>query len=219
MTLPAPGEAKRAILESFTKEHSAEYQAQAWIDLASRLRTRHPRVAEHLGGASDRDLRRRTIRTSSSAPGSNDPQKYDPTASRETLDHSLPYIFAVALQDGEWHHEHSYARRERRDETPWPCGIGVRTVEDPEWSRRYLSLDPRERRSAVEWRSSSRTVSGSSRRSRCPTPTHGARPFTREQYVEKFRRLAAGIIGDDEQDRFLDAVQRLDELSPTNWRH
>ena len=36
--------------------------------------------------------------------GANDPQKYDPTASRETLDHSIPYIFTVALQDGTWHH-------------------------------------------------------------------------------------------------------------------
>ena len=41
--------------------------------------------------------------------GANDPQKYDPTASRETLDHSIPYIFAVALQDGAWHHVDSYA--------------------------------------------------------------------------------------------------------------
>ena len=29
---------RRAILRSYTKEHSAEYQAQAWIDLARRLR-------------------------------------------------------------------------------------------------------------------------------------------------------------------------------------
>ena len=32
--LPAPGEAKRAILDTYTKEHSAEYQSQALIDLA-----------------------------------------------------------------------------------------------------------------------------------------------------------------------------------------
>src|ERR1700692_603257 len=38
VTLPGPGEPKRAILESFTKEHSAEYQAQALIDLAFRMR-------------------------------------------------------------------------------------------------------------------------------------------------------------------------------------
>ncbi len=35
--LPAPGESKRAILDSFTKEHSAEYQSQALIDLAFRM--------------------------------------------------------------------------------------------------------------------------------------------------------------------------------------
>ena len=40
--------------------------------------------------------------------GANDPQKMDPYASRETLDHSIMYIFAVALEDGEWHHIKSY---------------------------------------------------------------------------------------------------------------
>ena len=40
--LPAPGEPCRAILDSYTKEHSAEYQAQAWIDLAFRLRKQIP---------------------------------------------------------------------------------------------------------------------------------------------------------------------------------
>ena len=40
--LPAPGEPKRAILDSFTKEHSAEYQSQALIDLAFRMRGQIP---------------------------------------------------------------------------------------------------------------------------------------------------------------------------------
>ena len=56
--------------------------------------------------------------------GAGDPQKMDPAASRETLDHSIMYIFAVALQDGEWHHEKSYApARVARPDTvarPWP---------------------------------------------------------------------------------------------------
>ncbi|MDX6645847.1 MAG: 2-methylcitrate dehydratase, partial [Miltoncostaeaceae bacterium] len=38
--LPEPGEPKRAILDSYTKEHSAEYQAQALIDLARRMAPR-----------------------------------------------------------------------------------------------------------------------------------------------------------------------------------
>ncbi len=35
--LPEKGEPKRAILDTYTKEHSAEYQSQALIDLARRL--------------------------------------------------------------------------------------------------------------------------------------------------------------------------------------
>src|SRR5438270_6688064 len=139
--LPAPGEPKRAILDSFTKEHSAEYQSQAPIDLARRLRRR----------IGDLDQVETIVLHTSNhthvviGTGSRDPQKFDPDASRETLDHSLPYIFAVALQDGSWHHESSYApeRAHRRDTVePWRK---ISTVEDPEWTRRYHSTDPAER--------------------------------------------------------------------------
>ncbi len=107
MPLPAPGEPKRAILDSYTKEHSAEYQSQAPIDLARRLR-------ESIGGLEQ--IATIVLHTSHHThlvigTGSGDPQKFDPDASRETLDHSLPYIFAVALQDGSWHHERSYSSR------------------------------------------------------------------------------------------------------------
>jgi 2-methylcitrate dehydratase len=34
--------------------------------------------------------------------GANDPQKMNPDASREALDRSITYIFAVALQDRGW---------------------------------------------------------------------------------------------------------------------
>ncbi|MEO6530592.1 MAG: MmgE/PrpD family protein, partial [Specibacter sp.] len=44
--LPADGEAKRAILDTYTKEHSAEYQAQAWIDLARKLHGEHPEATD-----------------------------------------------------------------------------------------------------------------------------------------------------------------------------
>src|SRR3546814_20050203 len=69
--------------------------------------------------------------------GAGDPEKHDPKASRETLDHSIMYIFTVALQDGRWDHEASSApQRAARDDTVrlWRK---VRTVEDPEWTRRF----------------------------------------------------------------------------------
>ena len=34
----------------------------------------------------------------------------DPKSSRETLDHSIMYIFAVALEDADWHHIKSYTK-------------------------------------------------------------------------------------------------------------
>src|SRR5208337_4305677 len=87
--LPGPGEPKRAILESFTKEYSAEYQAQALIDLAFRMRDKIADLAQ---------IEKVIIHTSQHThyvigSGANDPQKMDPQASRETLDHSIMYIF------------------------------------------------------------------------------------------------------------------------------
>ena len=74
--LPEPGEPKRAILDTYTKEHSAEYQAQAFIDLARRLRRQVPDLAR---------VRSVTIYTSHHThyvigTGSGDPQKFDPGA-------------------------------------------------------------------------------------------------------------------------------------------
>ena len=39
------------------------------------------------------------------------------------------------------------------------------------------------------------------------------RPFTREQYVAKFRTLAADVLEEAEVERFLDLAQRLPELT------
>ena len=55
------------------------------------------------------------------------------------------YIFAVALQDGTWHHERSYApERAHRPDTV-ALWRKISTVEDPEWTRRYHCADPAER--------------------------------------------------------------------------
>jgi len=213
--LPAPGETKRAILDSFTKEHSAEYQAQAWIDLASRLHATHP---ELLDGSGVREVvifsSHHTHQVIGS--GSNDPQKYDPTASRETLDHSLPYIFTVALQDGRWHHERSYTRERATRPDTVALWRRVRTIEDPEWSRRYLASDPRERayggRVEIELDDGTRIVDEIAVPDAHP---FGARPFGRAEYLDKFRGLSSGVIDERESERFLDRVQRLDELSTT----
>jgi 2-methylcitrate dehydratase len=212
--LPTPGEAKRAILDTYTKEHSAEYQAQAWIDLARKLHREHPEATDPA------NVKSVLIRTSHHThyvigSGANDPQKYSPTASRETLDHSIPYIFTVALQDGSWHHVDSYSpERAGRPDTVelWQK---VSTVEDPEWTRRYHSLDIAEKAfgGSVEITLNDGTVIADEIAVADAHPL-GARPFAREQYVNKFRTLAAGVVAEEEIARFLAAVERVTELGP-----
>ena len=41
---------------------------------------------------------------------------------------------------------------------------------------------------------------------------NGARPFGREQYIQKFRTLTEGIISARESNRFLEVVQDLAKL-------
>jgi 2-methylcitrate dehydratase len=207
--LPAPGEPKRAILDSYTKQHSAEYQSQAPIDLARRLRDR-------IGDLDQ--IATIVLHTSHHThfvigTGSGDPQKFDPDASRETLDHSLPYIFAVALQDGSWHHERSYApERAHRPDTV-ELWRKISTVEDPEWTRRYHSTDPAEKafgvRAEVTLKSGEVIIDELAVADAHPL---GARPFERKQYVEKFTELAEDVVEPAEQQRFLSTVASLGDL-------
>ena len=136
--LPAPGEPKRAILETYPKEHSVAFHIQALVDLAFKVREQVPDVEQ---------IEAVTIYTKHhshrvTGTGSNDPQKMDPKASRETLDHSIMFAFAVALQDGQWHHVTSYLpERVGRPDTVrlWQK---IKTVEDREWNRLYDEPDP-----------------------------------------------------------------------------
>jgi 2-methylcitrate dehydratase len=207
--LPEPGEAKRAILATYTKEHSAEYQSQALIDLAFRMREQ----------VKDWDaVERITIHTSHHThyvigTGANDPQKMDPKASRETLDHSIMYIFAVALQDGRWHHVDSYAPKRAGRADTVRLWHKIETKEDAEWTRKYHSKDPDELafggRVEIIMKDGSRIVDELGVANAHP---NGARPFARDQYIGKFRTLTEGILSTREANRFIEVVQDLPRL-------
>ncbi|GMU91958.1 MAG: 2-methylcitrate dehydratase [Candidatus Hydrogenedentota bacterium] len=213
--LPEAGEPLRAILESYTKEHSAEYQSQALIDLAFRMRSR---IAEF------QSIESITIHTSHHThyvigTGANDPQKMDPKASRETLDHSIMYIFAVALQDGRWHHVDSYApERASRPDTV-ELWRKISTREDPEWTRRYHATDPREK--AFGGRVEIRMKTGETivdELAVANAHSLGAKPFQRADYIRKFLTLTDGIVSDRERERFLQRVQDLPDLTARHFR-
>ena len=207
--LPAPGEAKRAVLDTYTKEHSAEYQSQALIDLAFRMGRRvtdWDAVAEVVIETSHHT--HHVIGT-----GAGDPQKFDPAASRETLDHSIMYIVAVALQDGAWHHVRSYLpERAARPDTV-ALWRKVRTVEDPRWTERYHARDPALLAfgGRIELRMTDGTVIADELAVANAHPL-GATPWTRPDYLRKFRTLTEGVLDHAEAERFLDVAQRLPGL-------
>lgn len=209
--LPAPGDPLRQILETYTKAHSAEYQAQALIDLAIELRV----------GAGDLStVEEIVVQTSHHThsvigTGANDPQKFDPRASRETLDHSIMYILAVALEDGVWHHEDSY----RPDRADRPATVAlwrkIRTVEDPEWTRRYHAPDPSQR--AFGGRISIRFADGrvvAGEKAVANAHPNGRSPWGWRDYVGKLDGLTQGLLAADERDRFLRLVERVSDLGP-----
>jgi len=213
--LPAAGEPKRAILDTYTKEHSAEYQSQALIDLAFRMGRR----IENWDDVADVLIETSHHTHYVIGTGANDPQKFSPEASRETLDHSIMYIVAVALQDGAWHHVRSYApERARRADTVrlWQK---IRTVEDPKWTERYHSSDPAVK--AFGGRVIITLKDGTviaDELAVANAHTLGATPWQRPDYVRKFRTLTEGLLDPAEAERFLDVAQRLpalraDELS------
>lgn len=207
--LPGRGEAKRAILDTYTKEHSAEYQSQALIDLAFRM----GRKVKDWDDVDDILIETSHHTHYVIGTGANDPQKMDPEASRETLDHSIMYIVAVALQDGEWHHVRSYApERARRPDTVrlWHK---IRTVEDPQWTERYHTHDPAVK--AFGGRITIRMKDGSTISDELAVANAhslGATPWKRPDYIRKFRTLTEGILDAAEAERFLALAQRLPEL-------
>jgi 2-methylcitrate dehydratase len=212
--LPEPHEPARAILETYTKAHSAEYQAQALIDLA----------IEAGGEIATQDIEEIVLRTSHHThyvigSGSNDPQKYDPDASRETLDHSIPYILAVALEDRSWHHVDSYLPERAHRPSTLALWRKIRTVEDPTWTERYHEADPAKR--AFGGALEIKLADGTARvfeKAVADAHPNGAKPWTWPDYVGKFDALTGALLDRAERGRFIGLARDIGRLSPGDVR-
>ena len=198
-----------AILETYTKEYSAEYQAQALIDLAKKLN----RKIKNLN-----DIKKIDIHTSHHThnvigTGANDPQKMDPNASRETLDHSIMYIFAVALEDGNWHHIKSYTKARAKRKSTLKIWRSIKTHEDKKWTKKYHNPNPKKKSfgaKVVVTLKNGKKIS--EQQDRADAHPDGSRPFKRLNYINKFLTLTENIIDKKESDRFLKTVQNLKKL-------
>ncbi len=207
--LPKKNEEKKAILETYTKEYSAEYQAQALIDIAKKLNKKIPNLNQ---------IKKIDIYTSHHThyvigTGANDPQKMDPKSSRETLDHSIMYIFAVALEDADWHHIKSYTKSRAARKSTIKIWHSIKTHEDKKWTKKYHDPNPKNKsfgaKVIVTLKNGKRL---SEELDKADAHPYGARPFKRENYINKFLTLTEDIISKNESNRFLKTVQNLKKL-------
>ena len=214
--LPDRNEEKKAILETYTKEHSAEYQSQALIDLARSLNKKIKDTSQ---------ISKIDIHTSHHThyvigTGANDPQKMDPSASRETLDHSIMYIFAVALEDGMWHHIKSYTPERAKRKSTVELWNKIETFEDEEWTKKYHEPNPINKcfggKVIIYMKDGSKIIE---ERGVADAHPSGNRPFRRSNYIEKFNMLTDGIISQKESKRFLMLVQNLKKLKTQDINH
>ena len=207
--LPKKNETKKAILETYTKEYSAEYQAQALIDIAKKLNKKIKNLNQ---------IKKIDIYTSHHThyvigTGANDPQKMDPNASRETLDHSIMYIFAVALEDADWHHVKSYSKSRAKRKSTIKIWRSIKTHEDKKWTKKYHNPNPKNKsfgsKVVVTLNNGKKIVEELDKADAHP---FGSRPFKRKNYINKFLILTKGILSNKESDRFLNIVQNLKKL-------
>ena len=207
--LPKRKEEKKAILETYTKEYSAEYQAQALIDLGKKMNKKIKNL---------NDIKKIDIYTSHHThnvigTGANDPQKMDPNASRETLDHSIMYIFAVALEDADWHHVKSYSKSRAKRKSTLKIWRSIKTHEDKKWTKRYHDPNPRNKafgaKVIITLKNNKKIIEEQGVADAHP---YGLRPFKRRNYIKKFITLTKEIISKKESDRFLNDVQNLKKL-------
>ena len=207
--LPKIRESKKAILETYTKEYSAEYQSQALIDIAKKLNKKIPNLKQ---------IKKIDIYTSHHThyvigTGANDPQKMDPNASRETLDHSIMYIFAVALEDASWHHIKSYTKKRANRKSTIKIWKSIKTYEDKKWTKKYHNPNPKNKsfgaKVVVTLSNGKKIIEQLDRADAHP---YGSRPFKRQNYIQKFLNLTNNVLDKKESSRFLKTVQNLKNL-------
>ncbi len=157
--------------------------------------------------------RSHTVSAQGGITGANDPQKMDPNASRETLDHSIMYIFAVALEDGDWHHVKSYTKARANRKSTIKIWRSIKTYEDKKWTKKYHDPNPKNKsfgaKVVITLNNGKKITEELDRADAHP---YGARPFKRQNYINKFLTLTDGILDKKESNRFLKTVQNLKSL-------
>ncbi len=183
-----------AIERTNFKFFAAEYHAQAPLAMALTLRGK-VRVEEI-------DAVDVQIYAMAYSEIGSEPAKWDPRT-RETADHSLPYMLAIALRDGRITLA-SFEPQRYLDPSLRPLMNKIRVVESPEFTRRF----PQELRSQIDV--TARSGQRFTERAEYPKG-HARNPMTDADVETKFRDLAGDGLGAQRANAALQTLWRLDE--------
>ena len=188
------------IEETYIKYYPAEYHSQTavWAALAVRKRIGDLReiqgveIASHEAGY--------TIL-------GKDPEKWRPKT-KETADHSLPYIVGMALIEGKIDNS-TYSARKTTKKENLDFLDKITVVEDP----RLTALYPHE---GMGNRVTARLRSGAQVSEEVIIPRgHPRNPMSDEEVESKFRSLTRGKLSRKAVDRILDALWDLERVKDT----
>ena len=185
------------IMESRLKRFPAGFVSQTAIEGAQEAR-------ETLGINDSKDIRRVSIRTFESGLRimAGDPTRWHPET-RETADHSIPYVVACALRFGTLEPRH-FEDDVLHDPELLALMQRIEVVRDPEcdaaWPEAILNII------TVE------TLDGREHTAKVPYYTgHYKRPMSDQDIERKFGRLTVDLLNDDQRASALANLWRLEE--------
>lgn len=186
------------INRTYIKKYPAEYHSQSAIDAAERLIARAGRRFRPEEVAS---LEIATFGASVEIIG-GEPEKWRPQ-SRETADHSLPYITCAALVDGRVD-QATFAESRYRDEELLAMVAKTTVVKDAELDALYPLK-------GIPNRLTLRLVDGTEWVERVDAPRgHALNPMDDDEVAEKFMRLAAPLLREGQMAEALTLMRDLD---------
>jgi 2-methylcitrate dehydratase len=189
-----------SVLRTIIKKHNAEIHSQSSIDAALDVRQQ-----PGFDAGAIRAVRVKTFQVAYDIIGGGEEGDKRTIRTKEEADHSLPYMVAAALLDGEVQPAQYAPERIGRADVQ-TLMREVRISPDADFSARF----PNEMPSAVEVEfADGATLSAST------ASYHGfhTNPLDWNAAFAKFAALATPFTGDELRDRIGDVVRRLDELS------
>ena len=183
------------ITETIFKCYPAQIHTQAPIGLALELR-------DKVAAGDIESIAIQAYEGACSSPAT-EPEKWDPQT-RETADHSIPYLVSVALQDGSVNAA-SFTSQRIRDPGVRQLISRITMEANQEYTQKY----PSEFNVNLEITDKS----GARHRAHTSYPKgHRHNPMSDAEVEAKFRGLSSGVLAESQADRVLELVWDLESL-------